>query len=161
MFQNTGAGAVSMPSTFLRMTRAQIPLPERNVRHDLRPRAPAPPRRSPSAWPGSVSRAKSSRSFSISASHGQPNIALSQADVHEAGEDRIGDVGRHPGGQEGVPAAGAGGSFLARRATSVCQSIDCMSTLKPAFSISDLATGARLVSIGRSVECMSTIGVPS
>ena len=39
-----------------------------------------------------------------------------------------------------------GGSFLARRATSVCQSIDCMSTLKPAFSISDLATGARLVS---------------
>ena len=54
-----------------------------------------------------------------------------------------------------------GGSFLARRATSVCQSIDCMSTLKPAFSISDLATGARLVSTARSVECMSTIGVPS
>ena len=40
----------------------------------------------------------------------------------------------------------SGGSFLARRLTSVCQSIDCMSTLKPAFSISDLATGARLVS---------------
>ena len=39
-----------------------------------------------------------------------------------------------------------GGSFLARRATTVCQSIDCMSTLKPAFSISDFATGARLVS---------------
>ena len=54
-----------------------------------------------------------------------------------------------------------GGSFLARRATSVCQSIDCMSTLKPAFSISDLATGARLVSTARSVECISTIGVPS
>ena len=54
-----------------------------------------------------------------------------------------------------------GGSFLARRATRVCQSIDCMSTLKPAFSISDLATGARLVSTARSVECISTIGVPS
>ena len=54
-----------------------------------------------------------------------------------------------------------GGSFLARLATSVCQSMDCISTLKPAFSISDLATGARLVSTARSVECISTIGVPS
>ena len=55
----------------------------------------------------------------------------------------------------------AGGSFLARRETSVCQSIDCMSTLKPARSSSDLATGARLFSTARSVECMSTTGVPS
>ena len=54
-----------------------------------------------------------------------------------------------------------GGSFLARRETTVCQSIDCMSTLKPPFSISDLATGARLVSTCRSVECSSTTGVPS
>jgi hypothetical protein len=36
-----------------------------------------------------------------------------------------------------------------------------MSTLKPAFSISDFATGARLVKTCRSVECSSTIGVPS
>src|SRR5207237_8944164 len=57
------------------------------------------------------------------------------------------------------PAIGA--SFLARRATSVCQSIEIMSTLKPPFSSSDLATGARLVSTARSVECISTIGVPS
>ena len=55
----------------------------------------------------------------------------------------------------------AGGSFLARRATSVCQSIETMSTLKPPFSRSDLATGPRLVSTARSVECINTIGVPS
>ena len=110
---------------------------------------------------GSVSRAKSSRSFSISASHGQPNIALSQpafmkpvkiglvmsADTHEV--------------RNACQPPAFGGSFLERRATSVCQSIDCMSTLKPAFSISDFATGARLVSTCRSVECISTIGVPS
>ena len=40
-------------------------------------------------------------------------------------------------------------------------SIDCISTLNPAFSISALATGAKLVSTCRSVECISTIGVPS
>ena len=54
-----------------------------------------------------------------------------------------------------------GGSFFTRRATTVCQSLDCMSTFKPAFSISDLATGPRLVSTCRSVECSNTTGVPS
>ena len=54
-----------------------------------------------------------------------------------------------------------GGPFLARRETRVCQSIDCMSTLKPPFSSSSLATGARLVSTARSVECIRTTGVPS
>ena len=41
------------------------------------------------------------------------------------------------------------GSFLVRRVTSVCQSIDCMSTLKPPCSSSCLVTGAVLVSTGR------------
>jgi hypothetical protein len=50
---------------------------------------------------------------------------------------------------------------LARRATSVCQSMACKSTLKPAFSSNDLATGARLDSEGMSVDCISTTGVPS
>ena len=54
-----------------------------------------------------------------------------------------------------------GGSFLVRRVTSVCQSIACKSTLKPAFSISDFVTGARLLSETMSVDCISTIGVPS
>ena len=47
-----------------------------------------------------------------------------------------------------------GGSFLVRRETSVCQSIACTSTLKPAFSSSDFATGARLLSETMSVDCM-------
>jgi len=53
------------------------------------------------------------------------------------------------------------GSFLARRDTCVCQSIDCTSTLKPPFSSKVLATGARLVSTWMSVVCISTIGLPS
>ena len=53
------------------------------------------------------------------------------------------------------------GSFLVRRVTSVCQSIDCMSTLKPPCSSSCLVTGAVLVSTGRVVDCISTTGVPS
>ena len=53
------------------------------------------------------------------------------------------------------------GSFLVRRATRVCQSIDCMSTLKPAASSCGLATGARLEWFTRSVWCSMTIGVPS
>ena len=55
----------------------------------------------------------------------------------------------------------SGGSFLARRATRVCQSIACISTLNPAASSSIFATGAMLVSTVRSVDCMSTTGVPS
>ena len=55
----------------------------------------------------------------------------------------------------------SGGSFLALRATRVCQSIDCMSTLKPAASSCALATGAMLVMTAISVACISTIGVPS
>ena len=54
-----------------------------------------------------------------------------------------------------------GGSFFARRATSVCQSIACISTFMPAFSIRFFATGARFVSTPMSVDCMRTTGVPS
>ena len=59
------------------------------------------------------------------------------------------------------PAPAAGGSFLVRRETRVCQSIACTSTLKPAFSSSDFATGARFASETMSVDCMITSGVPS
>ena len=55
----------------------------------------------------------------------------------------------------------ATGTFLARRATTDCQSISTMFTLKPPRSSSDLATGAKFVSTCRSVECMSSTGVPS
>ena len=110
---------------------------------------------------GSVSLANWSRYFSIVASHGQPNMALS----HEALKKPAITGFRMSAATHEVrkacqpPALGA--SFLTRRATSVCQSIDTMSTLKPARSIWALATGARLVSTCRSVDCISTIGVPS
>ena len=61
----------------------------------------------------------------------------------------------------GMPAARSGGFFLDVRMMMLCQSIGCMSTLKPAFSISRLATGARLVCQNRSLDCSSTTGVPS
>ncbi len=81
----------------------------------------------------------------ISSSQGQPNHALSQLALMKL---------EFTGSSESTllvevirmfqpPLSGA--SFLARRATRVCQSIDCMSTLRPAFSISDLAIGAMLV----------------
>src|SRR6185436_1180262 len=79
MFQNTGAGALSMPSTFLRMTAPRYHCPNGMC-------VTTSPSRTDTCsamafcLPGSVSRAKSSRSFSIAASHGQPNIALSQAE---------------------------------------------------------------------------------
>ena len=69
--------------------RRLIPLAERNVRRLLGPRAPARPRRSPSAWPDR-SRGRSRRAASRSrASHGQPNSALSQLALRKPVEDRI------------------------------------------------------------------------
>src|SRR4029453_2782223 len=97
----------------------------------------------------------------MSLSHGQPNMALSQEALRKpiitgfrmsAATHEVRNACQPPD---------AGGSFLARRATSVCQSIETMSTLKPPFSMSDLATGARLVSTGGGGGVISPIGVPS
>ena len=55
----------------------------------------------------------------------------------------------------------SGGSFLARRPTSVCQSIACRSTLKPAWRSSCAATSGSFWIAARSVGFISTIGVPS
>src|SRR6185295_13454630 len=76
-FQNTGAGAVGMPSMFLRVAAAEYHCPRNRwvVTSVLRFCAAAA---ISFCLAGSVSRANWSRSFSISASHGQPNIALSQ-----------------------------------------------------------------------------------
>ena len=127
-----------------------------------RSRAPARPRRSPSAWPDR-SRARNRRAASPArASHGQPNAALSQlaltkpaitglrmsADTHEV------SIACQP------PALA--GSFLTRRATTRLPVHRLHVDLEAApFPCSDFATGARLVSTCRSVECSSTIGVPS
>ena len=55
----------------------------------------------------------------------------------------------------------SGASFLARRDTTVCQSIACRSTLKPTRSSACLATGGSWLDDCRSVACIMTIGVPS
>src|ERR1700760_4542619 len=97
----------------------------------------------------------------MSASHGQPNIDFShdalrkKCDIGSAmlsAPDEVKKMCQPPL---------SAGSFLVRRATSVCQSIDCMSTLKPAASSIGLATGAQLVWVGRAGWVNSTIGVPS
>ena len=55
----------------------------------------------------------------------------------------------------------AGGSFFARRETTVFQSIACRSTLKPAWRSSCAATSGSFWMAARSVGFRITIGVPS
>src|SRR5262249_18566520 len=95
-------------------------------------------------WAGSVSRANASRRFSISASQDQPGSALSQPEFNQP--LRIGSLMSVAADEvrKAFQPPELGGSFFALRATNVCQSIDCMSTLKPAFSIS-CSTGAKFV----------------
>ena len=124
----------------------------------------ARPRRSPSAWPDRSRAAKSSRSFSIFGSHGQPNVALSQLALSEAGHHRIEDVGRDPRGRGTCSSRPrSAGSFLARRETTVCQShrlhVDLEADLSPAATWRP-ARGCVERRRGRS-SCRSTIGVPS
>ena len=54
-----------------------------------------------------------------------------------------------------------GGSFFARRVTTVFQSIDCRSTLNPACRKSCAATSGSFWIAARSVGFISTTGVPS
>ena len=55
----------------------------------------------------------------------------------------------------------AGGSFLARRCTSVPQSITCASTLKPIFRMVSAATSDRPLMVGKSLGTSSTTLRPS
>src|SRR5207248_3305908 len=80
---------------------------------------------------GSVSRAKSARSFSMGSLVGQPNHALSPLPVRTEevtgvmvsnDVDHVWKMFQPPWG---------GGSFFARRATIVDQSIACKSTVAP------------------------------
>src|SRR5947207_7374116 len=110
---------------------------------------------------GSVSLAKASRSRSSSASHGQPNVAFSQLALRKLVETGSSTSTEPHEVRYALQPPDANGSRLARRDTRVCQSMACRSTLKPAFSSSDLATGARLASEAMSVDCIRTTGVPS
>src|SRR5258708_1813253 len=88
---------------------------------------------------GSVSLEKASRSFSISASHGQPKVALSHEALMKAADTGFITSGEPHEVKKALQPPDASGSFLARRATRVCQSIACRSTLKPAASSCGLA----------------------
>src|SRR6188508_1696297 len=158
MFHSASEGARSSPTTFLRKACGCTYCPSiRCVGYSTSCRASA----IVFCLLGSVSLAKVSRSFSISASHGQPNVAFSQLALRYdvATGSRISTEAHEVRNALQPPALG--GSFLVRRVTNVCQSIACRSTLKPAFSKSDLVTGARLLSEAMSVDCISTTGDPS
>ena len=102
-----------------------------------------------------------SRSFSSSSSHGQPGRALSQLAIRNGvirGSrmstcDQLVEKAFQPPSETGT--------FLARRTITLCQSIEIMSTLKPAFSSSDLATGPSCLMTPRSLGASSVTGVPS
>ena len=71
------------------------------------------------------------------------------------------DITNDPAVQNMFQPPAVGRSFFERRDTSVCQSIACRSTLKPAWRISCPATSGSLSIEIRSVGFISTTGVPS
>ena len=109
----------------------------------------------------SGSRANSARSFSIGSLVGQPNHAFSPPPsstedvagvIVSKDVDHVWKMFQPPW---------AGGSFLARRATMVDQSIACRSTVAPIdFSISAV-TSAGACAYGESVGSSTTMGRPS
>ena len=107
MFQNTGAGRHDDAVDVLARRRPAGTTGRAECASDTRPRAPAPPRRSPSAWPDR-SRARSRRAASPSPRRrASRTVALSQPALRKPVDHRVEDVGRHPGRQERVPAAGS------------------------------------------------------
>jgi hypothetical protein len=97
-----------------------------------------------------VVRAKSSRSFSIFSSHGQPIDAFSHAAPakNETTGSRMSVVASVVVKADQPPADGA--SLRERRARQVCQSVAIISTLKPPRSSSRL--GDRRDHAGRGVR---------
>src|SRR5262249_36937606 len=127
-FQNTGAGAVRIPVTVLRAAIGWYHWPSQMWVTISRSRnCTAAATCFCAARAGA--RAKASRSFSISESHGQPKFALSQPALTKLAITGLSmSADTHEVSMPCQPPALAG-SFLTRRATTVCQSIDCMSTL--------------------------------
>src|SRR5215831_9925565 len=143
-FQNTGTPGARIPPIFLRDGAAGYHWPRwmycvHSVARSWMESAKA------FCLAGSVSRANASRRFSISGLQGQPGSALSQPEFNQP--LRIGSSMSVAADEvrKAFHPPELGGSFFALRATNVCQSIDCISTLNPACSISCLATGAKFV----------------
>src|SRR5205085_12015643 len=159
-FQSTGTGAVRKPLTFLRIATGATYSPT-GIMAVISMLRFCTASAISFCFARSDVRAKSSRSFSIAVSQGHPNEAFSHPEFTYAAETGFITSAVTQAVRKAFQPPASGGSFLERRATRVCQSIDCISTLKPAFSIGDFATGARLVRAFRSVECISSTGVPS
>jgi hypothetical protein len=111
--------------------------------------------------PSSVSRANWSRSFSICSSLGQPNHDFSPAAPIAALVSGLQTSGASHAVRKMFQPPCAGGSFYARRVTTVFQSIACRSTLKPAWRSSCAATSGSFWIAARSVGLRITTGVPS
>ena len=111
MFQNTGTGAIRKPLTFLRIATGWYYSPTGISGVTSMPRNCTA---SAIAFclAGSVSRAKSSRSFSSLRVARPAEQRLVAGRVQIGGRDRVHHVGGDPGGQEGVPAAGVGRVLL-------------------------------------------------
>src|SRR5215475_13029164 len=160
MPQNTVAGAATMPTTFFLEATGPYHCPSHTCVGYCVSRTCTASAIGLSLA-GLVSRAYWSRSDSSSLSQGQPNMAVSHEALMKPAPIGFRMSAATHEVRKACQPPWAGGSFLARRATRVCQSIDCMSTLKPAFSMRFFATGAKLVRTARSVECIRTMGVPS
>src|SRR5688572_28158170 len=107
------------------------------------------------------SRENSARSFSISGTASQPNQALSPAPPST--EDTAGDTVSNNVDQVWKmfqPPCG-GGSFFARRATIVDQSIAWRSALAPIERSISTVTSAGACAYGESVGSRTTMGRPS
>ena len=112
-------------------------------------RGPARPRRAPWPWPG---RSRGRRRRAASPSPGRWASRTTPCRRCATSRSSRSDSACRPTTEKvwkTFQPPWSAGSFLVRRVTSVCQSIDCMSTLKPACSSSDLVTGAMLVSTGK------------
>src|SRR5262249_29811540 len=159
-FQNTALVATNRPSMVLRKAVGCRYWPSTTCVGDWAARSDTASA-SARCLPASVALAKASRRRSSSASQGHPNVALSQLALRKLVATGSSTSTEPQDVRNALHPPAEGGSFLARRATSVCQSIACRSTLNPAFSSSDFATGAKFDSEAMSVDCMSTTGVPS
>ena len=111
MFQNTGPARRRCPSTFLRTAAGWYHWP-RCTCVGSRRRAPAPPRRSSSAWPVGLARELRRAASPSCSSHGQPNSALSQPALRKPAITGFRMSADDPRGQERVPAARVGRVLL-------------------------------------------------
>ena len=100
------------------------------------------------------------RSFSISASHGQPNRPLSQAAPIQVCSTGLAEPTPPVVVTKMFQPPCAGGSFLARRETTEPQSIDWASTLMPASRIAWISTCVAGVMVLWSVAASTVIGSP-